>query len=98
MIAKLQEEKYRKVAFNLYSCRMSRKLTQQKLSDISGVERAKISRIENYSEDFLFSTILHLAEALQVQPERLLDLSVSVPHNFEQGKVKIPKKTKGGFE
>jgi transcriptional regulator with XRE-family HTH domain len=92
MIKESNEKIYRKVAYNLYTLRLSKKLTQKALSDISGVERAKISRIENYAEDFLFSTILNLALALEVEPKRILDLNVVVPETFEADKKKIAKK------
>jgi DNA-binding Xre family transcriptional regulator len=92
MIKESHGKIYRTVAYNLYTLRMSKKLTQQALSDISEVERAKISRIENYSEDFLYSTILNLATALEVGPEKILDLNVVVPDTFEADKKKIPKK------
>lgn len=91
MISASQKEEFRKIAYNLYSIRMSKNLTQESLSNESGVERSKISRIENYAEDFLFSTILNLAHALNVYPEKILDLNVIVPDNFEDEKKKIPK-------
>jgi len=91
MIKESQEEKYKKVAYNLYMSRKSKGLTQQRLSDLSDVERSKISRIENHSEDFLFSTILNIATALEVDPGEILDLTVVVPTTFKRDKTKIPK-------
>ncbi|MES2063571.1 MAG: helix-turn-helix transcriptional regulator [Bacteroidota bacterium] len=92
MIDETQKENYRKVAYNLYTLRTDKKLSQQALADQSDVERSKISRIENYSEDFLFSTILKLAKPLETTIEKILDLNVTVPDTFEADKAKVNKK------
>ncbi|RFZ85119.1 XRE family transcriptional regulator [Mucilaginibacter terrenus] len=92
MIEENLKENYRKVAFNLYTLRTVKGWTQEQLAIFSNVERAKISRIENYREDFLFSTILKLAATLDVPTQALLDLSVDVPPDFEQNRKKQPKK------
>ncbi|MFA6245578.1 MAG: helix-turn-helix transcriptional regulator [Mucilaginibacter sp.] len=89
MIDESQRENYRKVAFNLYTLRISKNLSQQALANRSDVERSKISRIENYSEDFLFSTILKLAPHLDTTTEKILNLNVEVPDTFEANKEKV---------
>jgi transcriptional regulator with XRE-family HTH domain len=92
MIDVSEKENYRKVAFNLYTLRKAKKLSQEALANESGVERSKISRIENYSEDFLFSTILKLSKALNTTTDKILDLSAIVPLNFEKDKEKVSTK------
>lgn len=94
MIDVSQLDHYKKIAYNLYTLRMSKKWTQEYLSNVSGVERSKISRIENYAEDFLFFTILRLAKALDVSYDVLLIEDVTVPEDFINSKEKIKRAKK----
>jgi len=82
MIKKENLEFYAKVAYNLYSIRISKGFSQQELSNLSNVERGKISKIENRSEDFVFGTIIELAKALEVSPSQIFNFDVEVPTDF----------------
>ena len=64
------KEHYQVIGNNLRRIRLEKGLSQQDLANRCDVERAKISRIENASEDFMLSTLLELAIAL--------DISISV--------------------
>lgn len=93
MIDESKRKIYDKIAFNLYTARIGNKLSQQELAHLSEVERSKISRIENSKEDFLFSTIIKLADALKVSINVLLDFSIVIPESFNKRK-KAPKAKK----
>jgi len=58
---------YKTVGKNLRDKRKEKNLSQQQLADLSGkMDRSKISDIENGKEDFLFSTLLKICVALNV--------------------------------
>lgn len=46
--------------------------TQAQLASKSGLDRAKISDMENAKEDFMFSTLLEIANALDIDVADLL--------------------------
>ena len=58
---------------NLRSTRKKLGLTQEQVSERSGVQAGEISRIETGKRDPQVSTIERLAKALDVPPGRLLD-------------------------
>ncbi|MFB9844022.1 helix-turn-helix domain-containing protein [Mucilaginibacter ginsenosidivorans] len=58
---------------NVRRIRKEQKLSQQDLANKCDVDRAKISTIETAKEDFHFTTLLELADALNVKPKELLD-------------------------
>lgn len=60
-----------KIVYHLYDIRMSKKISSQKLSDLSGVGKTTINDIENYRHDPTIKTICMLAEALKTSPEAL---------------------------
>lgn len=64
---------YKNLGSKINKLRKQKGFTQEELSYISDVERSKISRIENGSEDFYFSTLLKIAKALETTPKELLD-------------------------
>jgi transcriptional regulator with XRE-family HTH domain len=64
------------VGKNLRQLRKNKGLSQQDLANLCDVDRAKISTIETAKEDFVFTTLLELADALQVEPKLLLDFEV----------------------
>lgn len=52
-------------------------LSQQQLAErISKLDRSKISDMENGKEDFLFSTLIKVCEALEISLKQLLDYNV----------------------
>ena len=62
---------YVNIGKNLRKIRLEKGYSQQVLSNKCDVERAKISRIENASEDIKISTLLKLTDALEI---KLVDL------------------------
>ena len=67
------KEQFKIIGANLRKIRDEKGFSQQDLANRCDVERAKISRIENATEDFLLSTLLELASALGVNPADLFD-------------------------
>ena len=67
------KEQFKIIGANLRKIRDEKGFSQQDLSNRCDVERAKISRIENATEDFLLSTLLELASALGINPADLFD-------------------------
>ena len=67
------KEHYQVIGNNLRRIRVEKGLSQQDLANRCDVERAKISRIENATEDFMLSTLLELAIALEVNINKLVE-------------------------
>jgi|SRR6056297_276946 len=61
--------------------RKERKLTQEQLGQLVGVQKAQISKIENNAKDVRFSTILRVFEALKA--------TVKMTVNFDSDKLEI---------
>ena len=59
-------------AANLRRLRVTADLSQEQLSDLSGLHSTEISRLERAVRDPRLSTIIRLARALRVEPARLL--------------------------
>lgn len=66
------KEHYQVIGNNLRRIRLEKGLSQQDLANRCDVERAKISRIENATEDFMLSTLLELTSALEVSLSELM--------------------------
>lgn len=63
---------YKRIGTNLRRERKKARLTQVQLADkIPKVDDAKISNIENAKEDFMFSTLLEIANGLNIDVEKL---------------------------
>ncbi len=63
---------YKTIGENLRNKRKENNLSQQQLADLAGkMDRSKISDIENGKEDFLFSTLLKICAALDINVDRL---------------------------
>ncbi|SDI09826.1 Helix-turn-helix domain-containing protein [Chryseobacterium taeanense] len=63
---------YKTIGENLRDKRKEKNLSQQQLADLAGkIDRSKISDIENGKEDFLFSTLLKICKALDINIEEL---------------------------
>jgi transcriptional regulator with XRE-family HTH domain len=58
---------------NLRVARKRLKLTQEEVAERSGVHATEVSRIEAGKRDPQVSTLLRLAEAVEVRPGQLLD-------------------------
>jgi transcriptional regulator with XRE-family HTH domain len=61
---------------NLQNLRKTKGLSQQELANRCDVDRAKISSIETAKEDFVMTTLLEIAEALEVDPREILDIQL----------------------
>jgi len=63
---------YKTVGKNLRDQRKEKNMSQQQLAHLAGkIDRSKISDIENGKEDFLFSTLLKICIALDINVEEL---------------------------
>ena len=62
---------YITIGKNLRDLRKDKGLSQQDLANRCNIDRAKISRIENATEDFMLSTLIELTIALDVSLEKL---------------------------
>lgn len=71
MINKFSDE-YKRIGYNLKKERKKARLTQAQLaSKLNKIDDSKISNIENAKEDFMFSTLLEIANGLNIDIERL---------------------------
>lgn len=73
MIREKHHAYFKALGLHLQQIRKQQGLSQQELANRCEVDRAKISSIETGSEDFVLTTLLELAEALEVDPKELLD-------------------------
>lgn len=62
------------IGLNVKAYRKKAGLTQQELADKFSGDRAKISDIEHGKEDFMLSTILNIADGLNVDVKELFIL------------------------
>lgn len=58
----------------LIKLRKERGLSQRELSSRCDVDYGKISKIENNKANLTFTTLIELAEGLDVHPKELLDI------------------------
>ncbi|SEN66208.1 Helix-turn-helix [bacterium A37T11] len=66
------KDTYKRIGSNVKEYRTKVNLTQSQLAEKCGkMDRSKISDIENAKEDFMFSTLLEIAEGLGVDVEKL---------------------------
>lgn len=66
-------EIYKRIGQNLKRERQKANLTQKQLAEkTSKLDNSKISDIENAKEDYMMSTLLELARALEIDVERLI--------------------------
>ncbi|GAA4778479.1 hypothetical protein GCM10023231_01310 [Olivibacter ginsenosidimutans] len=64
---------YKRIGKNIRKQRKEANLTQEQLAEKSAkLDRAKISDMENGKEDFMFSTLMEIAEGLEVDVELLI--------------------------
>lgn len=62
---------YQRIGVNVKKARKERGYTQEQLAKKKKLDRSKISDIENGKEDFMFSTLLEIAEGLEKDVEVL---------------------------
>ena len=68
------KETFKIIGLNVKKDRKEAKLTQQNLGDRAMGDRAKISDIENGKENFMLSTLLDIAEGLNIDVKKLFIL------------------------
>jgi transcriptional regulator with XRE-family HTH domain len=61
------------LATNLKAARKRLNLTQEQVAERSGVHATEVSRIEGGKRDPQVSTVIKLAEAVEVRPGQLLE-------------------------
>jgi transcriptional regulator with XRE-family HTH domain len=92
---KLKDKRYRdkffrgqaqdEIACALKAARKKRGLTQPELEELSGMKQSAISRIEQSSYSrWNFTTLLRLAEALDLRVRVLFDCAEDVIHEYER--------------
>ena len=64
------------IAANLKRLREARQISQQRLSEVSGVPRPTLAHLESGVANPALSLLLKVSEALQVRPEELWDMPV----------------------
>lgn len=69
---KTYNEIYNRIAIKMKMLRFERKLTQETLSEISGISINSISNIENMKEDIKLSTLISIAKALNMDIKEFL--------------------------
>ena len=70
----------RQIGLTIQKLRRSRKLTQEELAHVAGIDRAYMSRIERGLPDLGVEMLVRLAMALKVHPADILrDIDVSGP-------------------
>ncbi len=62
-----------KIGGSLKEQRVNRFMTQEQLAQAAGISARQLVRIEKNEVEPRFSTILKLAEALEVEPSELVD-------------------------
>jgi len=74
MESKRYSKEIKQLGENVRRIRLRKELTQFALEAITGIDRGDISRIENGHMDIQFSSIVKLAEGLEVPTTDLLAL------------------------
>lgn len=66
-------DKYRKFGLNVAYYRKDRKFTQEGLAEAINADRSTIAKIENATVGTTLDTLFNIAEALDVEPCKLLE-------------------------
>lgn len=66
-------DKYRKFGLNVAYYRKDRRFTQEGLAEAVGVDRSTIAKIENASVGASLDMLFNIADALGIEPYKLLD-------------------------
>ena len=66
------EDIYKRNGFNLLKQRRLKGLTQEQLSERSGVSRSRISKMENGKENFNIESLFLIAQSLEIDFIELL--------------------------
>ena len=67
------EKLLEKIAINIRSERFKQKLSQQNLSDLTGISINSISNIENAKQDTRISSLNAIADALNIKLSKLFE-------------------------
>ena len=73
------------IAESLRQARIRHGLTQEQVSELSGVHPTEISRIENGQRDSQISTVFKLAKAFGLTPGEFIDRSWMAPDDRARG-------------
>ena len=66
------EDIYKRIGFNLLKQRRLKGWTQEQLSEMSGVSRSRISKMENGKENFNIESLFLIAQSLEIDFIELL--------------------------
>ena len=66
------EDIYKRIGFNLLKERRLKGWTQEQLSEMSGVSRSRISKMENGKENFNIESLFLIAQSLEIDFIELL--------------------------
>jgi transcriptional regulator with XRE-family HTH domain len=72
MITQKESNNLKKLGANIQKLREKRGLSFREFSSICGIDHSKISKIEKGKKNITFTTILKLADGLEVHPTELL--------------------------
>jgi transcriptional regulator with XRE-family HTH domain len=70
------KKRLKKFAAQLTKLRKKKGLSQRELSSRCDVDYGKISKLENSKANLTLTTLLELAEGLEVHPKELLDFDI----------------------
>lgn len=68
------KKRLKKIAVHLKKLREKKGISQRGLSSRCDVDYGKISKIENNKANFTVTTLIELAEGLELHPKALLDI------------------------
>jgi transcriptional regulator with XRE-family HTH domain len=68
------KKRLKKFAAQLVKLRKKKGLSQRELSSRCDVDYGKISKLENNKANLTLTTLIELAEGLEVHPKQLLDI------------------------
>ena len=69
------QKRIKKFAAHLIKLRKKKGLSQRELSSRCDVDYGKISKLENNKANLTLTTLIELAEGLEVHPKDLLDIN-----------------------
>lgn len=71
----------------IYKCRRRKGLSQAELASRAGIAQANLSNIENGKRDLTVSTLLRIAQALEIKPSSLIDEQIVKPFKLTRRQI-----------
>lgn len=71
----MSDKRFQQFATKLKTIRLSKNMSQNKLSELAGIDNSYIGKIEKGNKSPSFKTILRLADALDVSIKDLFDFN-----------------------